>query len=45
MPVEPYGGQQGWEEDLDYENRMMEPGYIPEDQAVENPLRPRTFDQ
>ena len=45
MPVEPYGGEMDLEGGWDYENRMVEPGYTPEDQAVENPLRPRTFDQ
>ena len=45
MPVEPYGGKTDWDDDLDFENRMMEPGYTPEDQAVENPLRPRTFSE
>ena len=45
MPVEPYGGEQDWENDLDLENRMVEPAYLPEDQEVENPLRPRTFSE
>ena len=45
MPVEPYGGEMDLEGGWDYENRMMEPGYTPEDQAVENPLRPRTFEE
>ena len=43
MPVEPYGGEMDLEGGWDYENRTVEPGYTPEDQAVENPLRPRTF--
>ena len=44
MPVEPYSGERGWEDDgLDFENRMLEPGYTPEDQEVENPLRPAPF--
>ena len=45
MPVEPYGGEMDLEGGWDYENRMMEPGYTPEDQAVENPLRPRTLEE
>ena len=45
MPVEPYGGEMDLEGGWDYENRMVEPGYTPEDQAVENPLRPRTFSE
>ena len=45
MPVEPYGGEMDLEGGWDYENRMVEPGYTPEDQAVENPLRPRTFEE
>ena len=35
MPVEPYGGEMDLEGGWDYENRMVEPGYTPEDQAVE----------
>ena len=45
MPVEPYGGEMDLEGGWDYENRTVEPGYTPEDQAVENPLRPRTFSE
>ena len=32
-------------EEFDFENRMMEPGYIQADQEVENPLRPRSFSE
>ena len=31
--------------DLDFENRMVDPAYNPEDAAVENPLRPRTLQE
>ena len=31
------------DQDLDLENRLTDAGYIPGDQEVENPLRPRTF--
>ena len=40
-----YGIDWDGRDDLDLENRLTETGYLPEDQAVENPLRPRTFDQ
>ncbi|WP_437124412.1 Holliday junction branch migration DNA helicase RuvB [Acutalibacter intestini] len=30
-------------DDLDLENRLMDTGYAPGDQEVENPLRPKTF--
>ncbi len=30
-------------DDFDFENRVVAPEYAPEDSAVENPLRPRTF--
>ncbi len=43
MPVEPYGGEQDWENDLDLENRMVEPAYLPEDQEVEDPCVPGLF--
>ena len=43
MPVEPYGGEMDLEGGWDYENRTVEPGYTPEDQAVENPLGVRTL--
>ncbi len=40
------GGEADWDEEtLDLENRIMETGYTPEDQEVENPLRPRTFSE
>lgn len=29
--------------EMDFENRMIDPAYNPEDAAVENPLRPRTL--
>lgn len=29
--------------EMDFENRVMEPAYNPEDAEVENPLRPRSF--
>ena len=29
--------------DLDFENRITTPDYVPEDAEVENPLRPRTL--
>ena len=29
--------------DIDYENRITSPDYVPEDAEVENPLRPRTL--
>lgn len=32
-------------EDMDFENRITDPEYIPEDAEVDNPLRPRTFDE
>ena len=31
------------DQELDLENRLTDTGYIPGDQEVENPLRPRTF--
>lgn len=31
--------------EFDFENRVTEPEYIAEDATVENPLRPRTFDE
>lgn len=31
------------ENDYDFENRMVDPEYVPEDGEVENPLRPRTL--
>ena len=31
--------------ELDFENRMVDPAYNPEDAAVENPLRPRTLQE
>ena len=31
--------------DLDFENRMVDPAYNPEDAAMENPLRPRTMQE
>ena len=31
--------------DLEFENRMVDPAYNPEDAAVENPLRPRTLQE
>ena len=31
--------------DMDYENRITAPEYSPEDMEVENPLRPRVFDE
>lgn len=31
--------------DLDFENRMIAPEYMPEDGEVENPLRPRTLSE
>lgn len=43
MPVEPYGGEMDLEGGWDYENRTVEPGYTPEDQAVENPCAPARF--
>ncbi|HIS48996.1 MAG TPA: Holliday junction branch migration DNA helicase RuvB [Candidatus Gallacutalibacter pullistercoris] len=30
---------------MDFENRMIDPAYNPEDAAVENPLRPRTLSE
>ena len=33
------------EEEMDFENRMIDPAYNPEDAAVENPLRPRTLSE
>ncbi len=30
---------------MDFENRMVDPAYNPEDAAVENPLRPRTLSE
>jgi len=32
-----------YQNDLDYENRVLEPVYAAEDEEVENPLRPRSF--
>lgn len=32
------------EDDFDFENRVIAPEYAPEDAAVENPLRPRVFE-
>ena len=29
--------------EMDFENRVIAPEYVPEDAEVENPLRPRTF--
>ena len=35
-------GYEGYEgSEMDFENRMVDPAYNPEDAAVENPLRPR----
>ncbi len=31
--------------EMDFENRMVDPAYNPEDAAVENPLRPRTLSE
>lgn len=31
--------------EMDFENRMIDPAYNPEDAAVENPLRPRTLSE
>ena len=31
--------------EMDFENRMIDPAYNPEDAAVENPLRPRSLTQ
>ncbi len=31
--------------EMDFENRVMEPAYNPEDAEVENPLRPRSFSE
>lgn len=31
--------------EMDFENRMIDPAYNPEDSAVENPLRPRTLSE
>lgn len=31
--------------EFDFENRMTEPEYTPADAEIENPLRPRTFDE
>ena len=31
--------------EMDFENRMIDPDYNPEDAAVENPLRPRTLSE
>ena len=33
------------ENDYDFENRMIDPEYVPEDAEVENPLRPRTLSE
>lgn len=33
------------ENDYDFENRMVDPEYVPEDGEVENPLRPRTLNE
>ena len=35
----------GQEDDLDLENRLVTPSYIPEDNEGDNPLRPRTLDE
>ena len=32
-----------FQEEMDFENRVIAPEYVPEDAEVENPLRPRTF--
>lgn len=33
----------GRDNEMDFENRVIAPEYVPEDAEVENPLRPRTF--
>ena len=40
-----YGIDWDQRDDLDLEDRLTDTGYLPEDQAVENPLRPRTFSE
>ena len=34
-----------YENEMDFENRMVAPEYAPEDAEVENPLRPRTLEE
>ena len=40
-----YGIDWDQRDDLDLEDRLTDTGYLPEDRAVENPLRPRTFSE
>ena len=40
-----YGIDWDQRDDLDLEDRLTDTGYRPEDRAVENPLRPRTFSE
>ena len=40
-----YGVDWDAQDELDFENRLTETGYTPEDREVENPLRPRTFSE
>ena len=40
-----YGIDWDQRDDLDLEDRLTDTGYLPEDHAVENPLRPRTFSE
>ena len=34
-----------YENEMDFENRMVAPEYAPEDAEVENPLRPRKLEE